>query len=69
MGWWRTSSGGVIGDAPANYIEELATRGQVFVEPCDFPANVRKELGVLYQEGLGREPTETELSELLSFCR
>lgn len=69
MGWWRTASGGVIGDAPANYIEELAMKGQVFVEPCALPADVRKELGALYEEGLGREPTDAELLELLSFCR
>lgn len=69
MGWWQTVAGRMIGDGPADYIEELARMGQLFVEPGEFPRHVRERLDALYVEGLGREPTETELSELLAFCR
>lgn len=69
MGWWQTVAGRVIGDGPADYIEGLARMGQHFVEPSEFPRHVRERIDALYVEGLGREPTETELSELLAFCR
>jgi len=69
MGWWQTLAGRVVGDAPADYIEELARMGQQFVEPSEFPRHVRERLNALYVEGLGREPTEMELAELLAFCR
>ncbi len=69
MGWWQTVAGRVIGDAPADYIEGLARMGQLFVEPSEFPRHVRERLNALYVEGLGRQPTDGELSELLAFCR
>ena len=69
MGWWQTVAGRVIGDAPADYIEELGRMGQHFVEPGELPRHVRERLNALYVEELGREPTDVELSELLSFCR
>lgn len=69
MGWWRTVNDRVIGDAAADYIETLAKMGQVFVDPSDFPPHVRKCLNALYREGIGREPTDAELLELLGFCR
>ncbi len=69
VGWWQTVAGRVIGDPPADYIEELSRMGQLFVEPSEFPRHVREHLDALYVEGLGRGPTEVELSELLSFCR
>lgn len=69
MGWWQTVAGRVIGDAPADYIEGLGRMGQVFVEPSEFPRHVRERLDALYVEGLGRQPTDAELSELLAFCR
>jgi hypothetical protein len=69
VGWWQTVAGRVIGDAPADYLEELARMGQLFVEPSEFPRHVRERLDALYVEALGREPTEAELLELLAFCR
>jgi hypothetical protein len=69
VGWWETVSGRVIGDAAADYIEGLARRGQVFVDPSEFPGHVRERLKALYVEGIGREPTDAELLELLGFCR
>lgn len=69
MGWWQTVSGRFVGEAPAAYLEELARMGQVFVEPSEFPRHVQEHLDALYVEGLGRKPTESELSELLAFCR
>lgn len=69
VGWWKTVNGAVIGDPPADYVEELARMGQVFVGPSEFPRHVRERLKAIYVEGLGREPTETEFLELLAFCR
>ena len=31
MGWWKTVSGAVIGDGPANVLDEYAERGAVFL--------------------------------------
>jgi len=69
MGWWRTVSDAVIGDPPANYIDELNSMGLVYTEPAELPANTRADLEALYVEGLGRAPTEEELRALLAFCR
>ena len=68
MGWWETVSGAVIGDAAANYVEELAAAGRVFVEPADLPKEARERLMVLYMEGIGRTPTDDDLRALLAFC-
>lgn len=65
MGWWQTASGGVIGDGPANIIEQF---DEGWVEPCQIPAAVRAEIAACYRDGLGRGPTEQELEELLIFC-
>ena len=66
MGWWQTASGGVIGDGPANVIDEL---DEGWTERGQIPAAVRAEITACYREDLGREPTEQELEELLIFCR
>ena len=66
MGWWRTTSGGVIGDGPANIIDEL---GEGWTEPDQIPSHVRARILACYREDFGREPTEQELHDLLEFCR
>lgn len=69
MGWWKTAGGAVIGDPPANYMDELVSMGLMYVEPADLPATVRADLEALYVEGIGRVPTEDELTAVLAFCR
>lgn len=69
LGWWKTVSGAVIGDPPANYVDELVSMGLVYVEPAELPATVRADLEALYVEGIGRAPTEEELKVVLAFCR
>lgn len=66
MGWWRTSSGAVIGDSPADIIEEFDER--CWPETSNIPPDVRTRIVSCYQEDFGREPTEQELRELLEFC-
>jgi len=66
MGWWETASGGIIGDGPANVIDEA---GACWDTPAEIPAAVRKAIVACYREDWGREPTEQELCELLEFCR
>ena len=66
MGWWQTASGGVIGDGPANIVEQF---DEGWTEPSQIPAAAREEIAACYREDLGREPTEAELEELLIFCR
>jgi hypothetical protein len=68
MGWWKTVSGAVIGDGPANVLDEFAERGAVWPDPAAIPVNVRREIEGMYREDLGRLPTEEELQALLSFC-
>ncbi|MGE0761426.1 MAG: hypothetical protein AB7O38_30715 [Pirellulaceae bacterium] len=65
MGWWRTSSGGIIGDGPANVIDEV---GECWTDPNEIPASVRVRIAACYREDFDREPTEQELRELLLFC-
>ena len=65
MGWWQTTSGGVIGDGPANIVEGF-DEGRS--EPSQIPSAVRAKIAACYREDLGREPTEQELEELLIFC-
>ncbi|MBU0637276.1 MAG: hypothetical protein KKB50_00275 [Planctomycetes bacterium] len=68
MGWWKTVSGGVIGDPAADYVEQLACMEVVFAAPADIPALVRDRLVALYVEGIGRPPTDDDLQALLAFC-
>ena len=57
MGWWRTVSGGVIGDGPANIIDEVE---DVWTEPAKISPDVRARIIACYREDFGREPTEQE---------
>lgn len=66
MGWWRTASGGIIGDGPANIIDEFDER--CWPEPSSIPHDVQARIVVCYREDFDREPTEQELRELLEFC-
>ena len=66
MGWWRTASGGVIGDGPANIIDEFEDRS--WPEPARIPPKVLARIAACYREDFDREPTEQELRELLEFC-
>lgn len=66
MGWWRTGTGGVIGDAPADIIEAFDDR--CWPEPSLIPRDVRERIVACYREDFGREPTEQELRDLLEFC-
>lgn len=66
VGWWRTGSGGVLGDGPADIVEEFDDR--CWREPRDIPPDVRARIAACYQEDLHREPTERELRDLLEFC-
>ncbi len=66
MGWWRTDSGGVIGDAPADMLEdvEVALNG-----PDDIPEKVLTHIRFAYREAFERDPTQQELADLVDFCR
>ena len=66
MGWWRTGSGGIIGDGPANVIEEFDER--YWLETTNIPSDVRARINACYREDFDREPTEQELRDLLEFC-
>ena len=67
MGWWRTRTGCVLGDAAADYVEGFSRMGSVWIEPSDIPGEVRERLDALYVEGIGRVPSDDELGELLAF--
>ncbi|MCG3131515.1 MAG: hypothetical protein FLDDKLPJ_02311 [Phycisphaerae bacterium] len=66
MGWWRTECGGVIGDGPANIIDEFDE--VVWKDPTQIPFDVRARIMACYREDFDREPTEQELQDLLDFC-
>jgi hypothetical protein len=66
MGWWQTDNGGIIGDGPADIIEEGGGR---WTEPAEIPARIRAEITECYRKDWDREPTEQELRDLLEFCR
>ena len=66
MGWWQTEDGGVIGDPAAGYLMML---GRVWDTPSQIPSEVRERLEALYLENLGRLPTDSDLRNLLEFCR
>jgi hypothetical protein len=66
MGWWRRRSGSVIGDGPANIIDEFDER--CWPEPSNIPPDVRARIVACYREDFHREPTGQELRELLEFC-
>ncbi len=69
MGWWKTRCGAVIGDPPANYLDQLSGMGLSWSCPEKLPDEVRERLVAFYVEGLGREPTELELESILAFCK
>jgi hypothetical protein len=66
MGWWRTGSGGIIGDGPANIIDEFDDR--FWPEPSNIPPDVRARIIACYREDFHRDPTRQELRELLEVC-
>ncbi|MBK8268810.1 MAG: hypothetical protein IPK83_11110 [Planctomycetes bacterium] len=66
MGWWRTQSGGVIGDGPADIIEAFDDR--CWPETGCIPMEVRACIIACYREDFDRDPTEQEFRELLEFC-
>lgn len=65
MGWFRTN-GGVIGDPALDYLDAL---GRSYGSPSELPGEVRERLDALYVEGIGREPTERDLADLLAYDR
>lgn len=66
MGWWRTGSGNVIGDEPADIIGEYDDR--YWLEPRNIPLEARARIIACYREDFHRDPTEQEFRELLEFC-
>lgn len=66
MGWWETRGGAIIGDPPANLLDEL---GMTWDRPSAIPHRILEQIEALYIEDLGRLPTEEELEALLSFHR
>ncbi len=68
MGWWETRCGAVIGDPPANYLDQLAEMGLRWKSPHELPGEIRERLVAIYVEGLGRVPSELELESVLAFC-
>lgn len=65
MGWWRTGSGGVIGDAPANILDEAEGGCS---GPDDVPGEILNRIRREYQEAFSRDPTRQELAQLIEFC-
>jgi hypothetical protein len=65
MGWWQTDSGGIIGDGPADLIDEAGGR---WADPAQIPPRVRAEIAACYRKDWDREPTQQELRDLLAFC-
>lgn len=65
MGWWQTTTGGVIGDGPANIIDEF---DEGWTEPEEIPTVVRSRIIACYRKDFERDPTEQELRELLLFA-
>ena len=68
MGWWETVSGAVIGDPPANYLDEFVSLGMTWADPENVPGEVRERLDALYMEGIGRASSDEDIRALLSFC-
>ncbi len=68
MGWWEVGEGFVIGDAAADFVEQLSEMGVVARDPSELSDLDRTCLEALYMDGLGRLPTDDGLRELLAFC-
>jgi hypothetical protein len=68
MGWWKTTRGTTIGDPPANYLDSLEAMGLTYKAIGDLPGEIRERLDALYLEGLGRRPTDEDLTDLIEFC-
>jgi len=65
MGWWRTGSGGVIGDGPADIVDEPEDTIRV---PEDIPIGLLSRIHEEYCREWDRNPTRQELGELIEFC-
>lgn len=68
MGWWKTVTGRIIGDAPLDVLEEHADSRQ-WKSTDDIPPETMNAIKEAYREGVGRTPSEAELDVLLAFHR
>jgi len=65
VGWWKTTTGEILGDGPLNILDEHQESIR-WKRPCDFPADVLKAITEEYGTDLGRAPTQAELAALLA---
>lgn len=70
MGWWVIrGDNGVIGDGPADYLEELMELGLRWDDSSKLPAEIRERLSGFWLQEFGRPASTVELQALLRFCR
>ena len=70
MGWWMCNNNGVIGDAPADYLEEVIEQrslSEPWRKASEIPADVRRHLDRIHVDGLGRRANDADIDALLSF--
>lgn len=68
MGWWKTTSGSIIGDPAADFVAAFCKRGSAWTEASELPREIRVRLDALYVEGIGRPAADAEIIELLGFA-
>ncbi len=67
MGWWQACEGGVLWDPALDFLDELEAISLWFQKPSALPDRVQASIVGLYCEGLGREPTEEDVTGLRQF--
>ncbi len=68
MGWWETEEGDVIGD-PALDLLLAFEQAHAWVTPADMPLKALEAVVSEYRTALGRSPSDSEITALLSFHR
>ena len=69
MGWWKTGQGDdAIGDPPLDILARFdEARG--WKTRSDIPPKTSRAIAKAYRDGLGRDPTDSEIVALLDYNR
>ena len=68
MGWWEAERGAILGDGPLDILDRFDEAGR-WKTHSDLPPKTSRAIAKAYRDGLGRDPTDSEIVTLLDYNR